>query len=95
MTNRDSIDTLCELSALEAGRVIGGAAQPDFNAIRQQAQAYCPTTVARYGSVDPSKVNRATAQQMGNACLAEMGSFKAMFARGPIQQGIDQAFPPK
>ena len=96
MTQRDSIDMLCEISSFDAAQIVGGAGQaPDFNAIRQQAKDYCPNTVAKYSNVAPSSVNRATAQQMANSCLAEMGSFKAMFARGPIQQGIDQAFPAK
>ncbi len=98
MTNRDSIDMLCELSAFEAGQIVGGATPPaapalDINAIKQQAQAYRPATVARYSNVTPANVTRASAQAMANSCLAEMGPFKAMFARGPIQHGIDQAFP--
>lgn len=94
MTNRDSLDLVCEISPLEAARVAGGAGL-DINAIKQQAQAYCPATVAKYAGVTPANVTRASAQGMANSCLAEMGPFKAMFARGPIQQGIDQAFPAK
>jgi len=54
---------------------ITGAANLDFAAIRQQAQAYCPATAAKYGNVNPTSVNRPLALQMGNACLAEMGPF--------------------
>jgi hypothetical protein len=93
MTKHDTT-TLPELSALEIHRVAGGAAL-DFGAIRQQAQAYCPNTAARYGNVNPASVTRPVAQRMGNECLAEMGGFKAAFARGPIQNAIDHAFPPK
>lgn len=93
MTHRDSsIDALCAISSSEASRIVGGTGL-DFNAIKAQAQPYCPATVARYNHVAPASVNRATAQQMANACLTEMGPFKAMFARGAVQQGIDQAFP--
>jgi hypothetical protein len=89
-------ETLCELSAVEAAAVVGGAASGvDFNAIRQQAAQYCPTTAAKYANVDPSKVTRAQAQQMGNSCLAEMSPFTRMFAQGPIQDGINKAFPQK
>lgn len=94
MTNRDSIDTLWEISSFDATHIVGGAGTGlDFNAIKQQAQPYCPATVAKYNNVAPSSVNRATAQSMANACLTEMGPFKAMFARGQVQRGIDQAFP--
>lgn len=94
MPHRDSIDALCEIPSIDAAHVVGGAGL-DFNAIKAQAQPYCPATVARYSNVAPSSVNRATAQQMASACLTEMGPFKAMFARGPVQRGIDQAFPAK
>ena len=80
------------LAALDLGRVVGGA-DLDFAAIRRQAQAYCPATVARYGNVNPASVNRPVAQRMANECLAEMGPFQAAFARGPIQSAIDRAFP--
>ena len=77
-----------------------GVAQPIFArremhqpAIRQQAQAYCPATAAKYAKVNPATVTRPVAQQMGNACLSEMGPFKATFARGTVQSAIDQAFP--
>lgn len=87
---------LTTISNLVLDCVSGGAAPKlDFDAIRQQAAQYCPTTAARYAKVDPSTVNRATAQTMASACLAEMGPFKAMFARGPVQGAIDSAFPKK
>lgn len=86
--------SLPEISAHDAARVVGGAGL-DFTAIRQQAAQYCPTTAAQFAKVDPSKVTRPQAQAMGNACLAEMSPFTRMFAQGPIQHGIDQAFPGK
>lgn len=92
MTNHDSTHAVSSISEIELDRVVG-AANLDFAAIRRQAQAYCPTTVARYGNVDPASVNRPVAQQMASACLAEMGPFRAAFARGPIQSAIDRAFP--
>lgn len=82
------------LTALDLAGVVGGAGL-DFNAIRQQAQQYCPATAQKYGRTNPASVTRPLAQQMGNECLAEMGSFKAAFARGPMQSAIDKAFPPK
>jgi len=85
--------TASTLTDLDLTRVSGGAGKLDFGAIRQQAQAYCPTTAARYAKVNPASVTRPVAQQMGNACLAEMGPFKAAFARGTVQSAIDQAFP--
>jgi hypothetical protein len=78
------------------GAAHGGAGAPaglDFDAIRRQAQAYCPRTAARYTSVDPASVNRPLALRMGNECLAEMGPLQSMFARGPIQTAINRAFP--
>jgi hypothetical protein len=77
---------------LDLARVVGGA-NLDFAAIRQQAQAYCPATTARYGNINPASVNRPVALKMGNECLAEMGPLKAAFARGPIQSAINSAFP--
>jgi hypothetical protein len=94
MTTNLSTVNVTELNVLDLDRVVGGA-NPDFNAIKEQARPYCPITVARYSNVDPSTINRTTAQQMGNACLAEMGPFKASFARGRINSAIDQAFPPR
>jgi len=74
-------------------RTVTGGAGVDFSAVRQQARQYCPQTAAKYAGVDPSKLNRSKAQAMGNSCLAEMGSFKAAFARGTIQDAIDKTFP--
>lgn len=92
MTNHDSTQAASSLSEIDLGRVAGGA-NLDFAAIRRQAQAYCPTTTARYGNVDPASVNRPLAQRMAGECLAEMGPLRAAFARGPIQGAIDRAFP--
>jgi hypothetical protein len=77
---------------LDLDGVVGGA-NLDFAAIRQQAQAYCPATAAKYGNVNPASVNRSVALKMGNECLGEMGPLKAAFARGPIQNAINGAFP--
>lgn len=73
--------------------VAGGARNVDFNAIRRQAQEHCPKTAARYADVDPSSVTRPQAVQLGGQCLAEMGSFKATFARPVIERAIESAFP--
>ena len=94
MTTNLSTVNVTELSVLDLDRVVGGA-NLDWNGIKEQARPYCPNTVARYSNVDPSTINRGTAQQMGNACLAEMGPLKATFARGRINDAIDQAFPPR
>ena len=83
---------LHEIETLQLDGVVGGAGM-DWNTIKAQAKPHCPTTVAKYGSMDPSKVTRPLAQQMGQECLAEMGPLKAPFARGKIQAGIDEAFP--
>jgi hypothetical protein len=88
-------NTIVAIASLDLSRVTGGAGAPDFNAIREQAQQYCPTTAAKYANTDPASVTRPLAQQMGNACLAEMGPFKATFARGKINSAIDQAYPAK
>lgn len=90
MTN--DIQPLLALDPADLRTVTGGAGV-DFNAVRQQAQQYCPQTAAKYAGVDPSSLNRRKAQRIGDACLAEMGSFKAAFARGTIQDAIDKTFP--
>jgi hypothetical protein len=90
MTHATQLPTL-SIDTLRAAT--GGAAKLDFNAIRQKAEQYCPATAQKFAKVDPATVDRAKAQQMGNACLAEMGGFQAMFARAPLQAAIDQAFP--
>ena len=74
------------LSAL--ADVTGGSKWSD---IRAAAEPHCPQTVARFPNA-PS--NRAQAQRIGNACLAEMGEWKASLGgRAKIQAGIDEAFP--
>jgi len=80
------------ISAIDLGRVAGGV---NWEEIKQQAQPYCPQTVEKYGSMDPSKVDRPLAQQMGEACLAEMKPGTRLFAKGKIHKAIDEAFPPK
>ena len=85
------------LSDLDLSTVIGGAAgsAADFAAIRSQAQQYCPQTAAKYANVDPAKVTRSQAVQMGNSCVAEISPFLRGIARGKIDSAIDQAFPAK
>jgi hypothetical protein len=78
------------ISVIDLGRVAGGVNWAD---IKKQAQPYCPKTVEQYGATDPAKVDRPLAQQMGEACLAEMGPGKAFFAKGKIHKAIDEAFP--
>lgn len=72
--------------------VTGGAgAAARWEEIRTAAAPHCPNTVAR---VPQPPTTRAQAQAIGNACLAEMGAFKAaMGGRARIQAGIDAAFP--
>jgi hypothetical protein len=93
MTN----NSLSELSTIDLSTVVGGAggSAADFNAIRQQAQQYCPQTAARYAHVDPAKVTRSQAEQMGNSCVAEISPMLRGIARGRIDGAIDKAFPRK
>ena len=80
--------------ALDAlSTVTGGAATTaqSWDQIRTAAAPHCPNTVAAHPSPPHT---RAQAQSIGNACIAEMGSFKAaMGGRERIQAGIDAAFP--
>jgi hypothetical protein len=96
MTNL-SLSELSQLSIGDLSTVVGGAAgsAADFNAIRQQAAQYCPQTAAKYANVDPAKVTRSQAQQMGNSCVAEISPFLRGVARGRIDDAIDKAFPRK
>ncbi|CAN5211802.1 hypothetical protein BH11MYX1_BH11MYX1_31730 [soil metagenome] len=83
-----------DIEAVELGNVTGGAgAAPSWNSVKQQASAYCPNTVTKYGNLDPSTITRGRARKMGNECLAEMGPFMGGLARGSINGAIDQAFP--
>ena len=72
--------------------VVGGAGlSQTWNQIRSEAGRHCPQTVARF---QKAPATRSQAQRIGNACLAEMGPFKAaMGGREKIQEGIDAAFP--
>jgi len=84
-----------ESISLEALTSVVGGAGPSqkWNDIREAAAPHCPQTVAK--NTEAPK-NRADAQKIGDACLAEMGSFKANFGgRAKIQAGIDSAFPQK
>lgn len=82
---------LDELSLDTLASVTGGQQAQNWADIRAAAQPHCPNTVARFSRAPHT---RAEAQTIGNACLAEMGSFKAaMGGRERIQAGIDAAFP--
>jgi hypothetical protein len=81
------------IESAELSRVTGGVSAAEWTAIGDKAKPYCPSTVAKYSKVDPSTLTRGKAEQMGNSCLAEMGPFKATFAKGQITGAIDQAFP--
>ena len=84
---------MLEAISLEAlSNVSGGAgASARWGQIRDAAQPHCPQTVAANPNAPRT---RAQAQAIGNACIAEMGSFKAsMGGRSRIQAGIDEAFP--
>jgi hypothetical protein len=84
---------MLEAISLEAlSDVVGGAgANAKWSGIQQAAQPHCPHTVAAHPT---APTTRSQAQAIGNACLAEMGSFKAgLGGRAKIQAGIDAAFP--
>lgn len=84
---------MTELANVDLDRVTGAAGQPpSWDSIRAQAAPHCPNTVAQNPNA-PS--NRAEAQRVGDACIAEMGWLKAGpgGGRATIQQGIDQIFP--
>jgi hypothetical protein len=92
MTNQ----TFSDLEARELANVTAGAGvKASWNSIKQQASPYCPTTVAKYGSLDPAAITRSKAQKMGSECIAELGPLMGSFARGTIDGAIDQAFPPR
>jgi hypothetical protein len=97
MSNINLDETFFELAIDELTTITGGAgpSQGEFDAVRQKAAQYCPQTAQHYSSVDPATLTRGKAVEMGNACLAEMGSFKASFARGQINDAIDKQFPRK
>lgn len=65
----------------------------DFEQVKEKARPYCPSTVAKYSKLDPTTIDRAKAQEMGDACVAEMPFFMRGMARGQMQAGIDEAFP--
>lgn len=77
--------------SLDALATVCGGAGQNWADIRAAAQPHCPNTVAAHPSAPR---NRQQAQAIGNACIAEMGSFKAnLGGRARIQEGIDSAFP--
>lgn len=87
-----SSSSMQELTLDVLSTVTGGAnLSQTWQQIRSEAAPHCPRTVAKYPHAPSS---RSQAQQIGNACLTEMGSFKAaMGGREKIQAGIDAAFP--
>lgn len=88
MTNNNDQLQALDLALLQT--VAGGV---DFSSIRSKAQEHCPLTAQAYSKVNPSTVTRSQAMKMGSQCLAEMGPFKASFARPVIQNAINSAFP--
>jgi len=84
---------MIELASIELNHVTGAAgAAPSWDSIRAKAAPHCPNTVADNPTAPR---NRAEAQRVGDACIAEMGWFKAGMGGGreAIQQGIDQVYP--
>lgn len=89
-------NTFSEITSLDLSAVVGGT-QPtaaQINAIKQQAQEYCPATARRYANVNPATVTRTQAQEMGNSCVAEINPFLRGAARSRINGAIDEAFGP-
>jgi len=84
---------MTELANGDLDHVTGAAGQtPTWESIRAQAAPHCPNTVA---DNPHAPRNRAEAERVGDACVREMGWFKANMGGGreTIQQGIDQVFP--
>ncbi len=85
-----------DVSSVELDHVTGGASvKANWDSIKSQASGYCPATVQKYSSLDPSTITRSKAQKMGNECVTEMGPLMGGFARGRINNAIDEAFPTK
>jgi hypothetical protein len=82
-----------EISSSDLSNITGGVNAADVEAIKQQAAQYCPVTAAKYANVDPAKVTRAQATQMGNSCVAEINPVFRGVARGRIDTAINKAFP--
>jgi bacteriocin-like protein len=82
-----------EISSSELSNITGGVNAADVEAIKQQAAQYCPVTAAKYANIDPGKVTRAQATQMGNSCVAEISPMFRGIARGRIDGAINKAFP--
>jgi hypothetical protein len=84
-----------EISSSDLSNITGGVDAGEVAAIQQQAQQYCPVTAAKYANVDPAKVTRSQAVQMGNSCVAEINPAFRGIARGRIDGAINHAFPTK
>jgi hypothetical protein len=82
-----------EIASSDLSNITGGVNAADVQAIKQQAAQYCPVTAAKYASIDPAKVTRAQATQMGNSCVAEISPMLRGIARGRIDGEINKAFP--
>jgi hypothetical protein len=83
-----------DLDAVTGGAGTSGGGSIDLDAIRSKAKQYCPETAEKYSAVASSSLTRSKAIRMGNECLGEMGGFTASFARGPMMNAINEAFPP-
>jgi hypothetical protein len=86
-----------EISSSDLSNITGGVNAADVVAIKQQAAQNCPVTAAQYANVDPAKVTRGQATQMGDSCVAEISAKRGQFfggiARGRIDSAINKAFP--
>ena len=86
-----------EIMSSDLSNITGGVNAADVVAIKQQAAQNCPVTAAQYANVDPAKVTRGQATQMGDSCVAEIGAERGPLfsgiARGRINTAINKAFP--
>src|SRR5262245_59420497 len=93
-TTERTISMLDTIALDQLTKVNGGAgdkAPKNWEDIRKAARPHCPKTVDKY---QDEPTNRREAETMGNACIAEMGSFKASLGgRKKIREGIDAIFP--
>jgi hypothetical protein len=82
-----------EIASIDLSTIVGGVNAADVAAIKQQAAEYCPVTAAKYAHVDPAKITRSQANQMGNSCVQEISPMFRGIARGRINDAINKAFP--
>ncbi len=86
-------NTFTEVASIDLSSIIGGVDATDVAAIKQQAAQYCPVTAAKYANIDPAKITRTQATQMGNSCVQEISPMFRGIARGRINAAITKAFP--